>query len=302
MISIKDITIKIKKKKVKNSSIEKKFNFKKNQILKKTGIIQRYICDQEQTSEYFAIQSAKKIEKKNNLKKVSHIISVTNTPSVAFPSVANYVSSNLKLSKNVHCLGLNAGCTGFVDALLLAYNLISKNKKNSILITTSDTYSKFLSKNDRSTIPLFSDGGSATLINYSSDGMKLENFFSNTAARTQSDLIGLNENYLKIKMDGPNVLSYALSDVIPQLQLMTKKNADTVVFCHQAGKVVCDEIRKNLRKNINFPTNYHKYGNLVSTSIPNLLKENRKMLNKKKRIIFSGFGVGLSQTHAVFVK
>jgi len=56
-----------------------------------------------------------------------------------------------------------------------------------------------------------------------------------------------------------------------------------------------------LPKNVIFPENYKNYGNLVSTSIPNLIKENKKLLKKKGKIIFSGFGVGLSQAHAVFI-
>tara|TARA_B110001454_G_C12674081_1_gene415079 strand:- start:234 stop:1142 length:909 start_codon:yes stop_codon:yes gene_type:complete len=302
MIEIKDIVITLGGKKINNSSIERKFNFKKNQILEKTGIAQRFVSDKNQTSEYFAVQSAKKLEKKNNLKKVSHIISVTNTPSIAFPSIANYVCSNLNLNKNVHCIGLNSGCTGFVDAILIAYRLIDKNKKNSIIITTSDTYSKFLDKNDRSTIPLFSDGGSAVLIRYSANGMKLKKYFSNTEDNSQSNLIGLYDSNLKIKMNGPNVLSYALSNVVPKLKTLIEKNKKTIVFCHQAGKVVCDAIKNNLKKNVIFPENYSYYGNLVSTSIPNLLNENKELLRKKNQIIFSGFGVGLSQTHAVFTK
>ena len=80
----------------------------------------------------------------------------------------------------------------------LAYKLIDKVKKNSILITTSDTYSKYLDKKDRSTIPLFSDGGAAILINYSKNGLILKNYYCNTEPNTQADLMGTNEKGFKI--------------------------------------------------------------------------------------------------------
>ena len=75
-----------------------------NQIFDKTGIIKRFVSASNDTSEKYAIKSAKTLKKKNNFKNVTHIISVTNTPSVLFPSIANFVSSSLKLNNNVHCI------------------------------------------------------------------------------------------------------------------------------------------------------------------------------------------------------
>ena len=299
MIEIKDVTITLPKKIVFNSSIEKKYNFKKNQIFDKTGIIKRFVSASNDTSEKYAIKSAKTLKKKNNFKNVTHIISVTNTPSVLFPSIANFVSSSLKLNNNVHCIGLNSGCTGFVDAILLAYKLIEKRKKNSVLITTSDTYSKYIY--DRSTVPLFSDGGSAILINYSKKGMKLKDYYCSNRENSQFDLSFENSEKPRIKMNGPNVLSFTLSNVLPVLSSFIKKNEKVTLFCHQGGKIICEAVKDVLPKNVIFPENYKNYGNLVSTSIPNLIKENKKLLKKKGKIIFSGFGVGLSQAHAVFI-
>lgn len=299
MIEIKDVTITLAKKIILNSSIEKKYNFKKNQIFNKTGIIKRFVSCADDTSEKFAIKSAKLLQKKNNLDNVTHIVSVSNTPSVLFPSIANFVSSSLNLNNNVHCIGLNAGCTGFVDAILLAYRLIEKEKKNSVLITTSDTYSKYLY--DRSTVPLFSDGGAAILINYSKKGMKLKDYFCSNEKNTQFDLTFQNIKKPHITMNGPNVLSFTLSNVLPTISSFISKNEKTTLFCHQGGKIICDAVKGVLPKKVIFPENYKNYGNLVSTSIPNLVKENKKLLKNKGKIIFSGFGVGLSQAHAVFI-
>ena len=77
-------------------------------------------------------------------------------------------------------------------------------------------------------------------------------------------------------------------------------NKNTILFFHLAGKIVIDEIRNNLNDNIIVPKNYSMYGNLVSTSIPNLINKNWKTFKKRKTILFSGFGVGLSQTHLLF--
>ena len=67
MIEIKDVTITLPKKIVFNSSIEKKYNFKKNQIFDKTGIIKRFVSASNDTSEKYAIKSAKTLKKKTDL-------------------------------------------------------------------------------------------------------------------------------------------------------------------------------------------------------------------------------------------
>ena len=170
MIEISKIYYTLGKIKQNNSKIEKELGIKKNSINKLTGIKKRFISGNKETSENLALKVCKKINK-SEVKKLSHIISVTNTPSIKFPGISNYISSSLKI-KNVFCVNLNSGCTGYVDALILAYDIISNNNKSRILIVTSDTYSKFINKSDRAIRPLFSDGASATLIKYKKNGFK----------------------------------------------------------------------------------------------------------------------------------
>ena len=93
-------------------------------------------------------------------------------------------------------------------------------------------------------------------------------------------------------MNGPAVVSLALKHVIPSLKKFSKDIE--ALYLHQAGKIVISLLKNELRKNIFIPTNYEKYGNLVSSSIPILIKENLERFNRNKKIIICGFGVGLS--------
>ena len=300
MLHFKDIQIVLGKKIEENILIEKKLGFLKNEIEEKTGIKKRYIASKTQSSETLAIDAAKKIKKKNNLSKLTHIISVTNTPKIVFPSVAHYVCSALKLNQQIHCIGINSGCSGYVDAVALSHDILKANKNSEILITTSDTYSKFIGKSDRSIKPLFSDGGSATLLRHNKFGWKIEKKFSNTILNTQENLTFRENNITKkmiIKMNGPEVLSFAIQYVIPKIQELTKNEKNCVLFSHQAGKIVMNKIKKKLNSKIKIPMNYSEYGNLVSTSIPNILMKNIKNIKQYKKIILSGFGVGLTHTH-----
>ena len=289
MINISKIFYKLGKKIEYNSVIEKKLKLKKNSIYKLTGINKRFISDRNETSEKLALSVCKNLKNKDLLK-ITHIMSVTNTPSIKFPGISNFVSSSLGL-KNVHCINLNLGCTGYVDALIMAYDIINFNKNSKILIITADTYTKYISIKNRSIRPLFSDGATASLVEYNKNGFKSIIRKTKNIIKTQEDLI-FKDNI--ISMNGPAVVSLALNHVIPDLKKYSK-NVDAI-FLHQAGKIVSNLIKDKIGKDYFIPTNYEKYGNLVSSSIPVLLKENFSEFKKNKRILFCGFGVGLSMT------
>ena len=231
----------------------------------------------------------KKLSKKDFLN-VSHIIGVSNTPSIKFPGIANFVSSALNL-ENVHCINLNSGCTGYVDALILASDIINNDKKSKVLIITSDTYTKYIHQKNRNMRPLFSDGSSASIVKFDKKGFKITQRKTKNISSTQQDLIFKGN---EIEMNGPAVVAFAIKYVIPEIKKITK-NVDNI-FIHQAGKLVVNLLKSNLSNKFVIPENYAKYGNLVSTSIPVLLKENYLKLKKSKKIIICGFGVGLSMT------
>lgn len=293
MIEINEINIALGSIIEKNIQIEKKFNLKKGTIFNLTGIRQRLISSKRENAEYLAIEACKKFQK-SKLKNITHIISVTNTPSKRFPGISNYVSTLLNLT-NVHCLNLNLGCTGFVDALEISYQLIKNNKKNKILIVTADTYSKFINRNDKAVRCLFSDGAASILVSYKKNGLKLKKKVFKNIINTEDEL-SFKEN--EIKMNGPAIVSFTIKDVIPEI-INLSKNVNCI-FSHQAGKVVMAQIQKKINKKIFLPMNYSDHGNLVSTSIPLLLKQNMTRFKKEKKILICGFGVGLSASIMLF--
>ena len=123
-----------------NADIEDLVGWPSDVIFEKTGINNRYISLQDETSEYLALKSVKKIPT-DVLSKCDLIISVSNTQSNDFPTIAHFVHSELELDNRVKCIGINAGCTGFVDAIEIVYALFSSNYYNQALIINSDTSS-----------------------------------------------------------------------------------------------------------------------------------------------------------------
>lgn len=274
-----------------NSELENIAGWKEGQILNKTGISKRYLSTI--SSEDLAFKALDSLNDRNNLSDVDLIISVTNTPQVYFPTIANFAHSRLGLKKTCKCIGINSGCTGFVEA----YELVSLYFKNEIyskaLILTYDTYTHFLNDKDISTRALFSDGAAATLIEKNFDYHSIIESKVSSASDTYQSLIferGTNE----ITMKGSEVFTFGLKYVKKDLKNMADKYPGSLVILHQAGKVMIEGLKKALGESFHIPCNYSEYGNLVSTSIPCLLSENLKSFNESKTVIMSGFGVGLS--------
>ena len=291
MIKFKEIQTSLGSISESNNDLAHLVGWTSSEITKKTGIKKRFISTESETSESLAIQAARKINQ-NDLKSIDLIISVTNTQNLGFPSIAHVVHSELGLDKSVKCLGINAGCTGFVDAVELVYAFFQSDFASKAMIINSDTYSKFLN-NERSTRTLFSDGASASIIEKDPSGFYIEKKINSSIVNTyqylKKDIVN---DEARIYMNGPQVLKFAMGTVLKDL-IQIIPNEKCFLFPHQAGKLVLDLIEKKAPKNVTLFKNYQDYGNLVSASIPNLIRSNFKYI-QNDFIILSGFGVGLA--------
>lgn len=276
-----------------NIDIESLVGWDSKDILKKTGIEKRYIAAINESAETLALKAIKKINL-NKIKDCDLILSVSNTQNNDFPTIAHYIYSELGLETKIKCLGFNAGCTGFVDAIELVYSFFQTGFSNKAVIINADTYSKYVHDSDRSTRTIFSDGASITIVSKDIHGFKIKDRSFSSLKSSYEHLIKKEFNGKRqIKMNGPKVLQFAMTNVVKDILELIQNDEEYILFPHQAGKLVLDVLEKKLPKNIKIFKNYPKNGNLVSASIPNLIKENFTQLNNNK-IIISGFGVGLS--------
>lgn len=298
MIKFIDFKIVLGEKKIDNKTIENEAGWDKGQVKLKTGINQRFVSSN--SSENLAYKAIEKIKTNKWIKDVDLVISVTNTPTVLFPNFSNYAHSFLGLEENCKCLGLNSGCTGFVEALELVSFYFNNGAKKALIITY-DTYTHFLSNSDYSTRTLFSDGASVTLLKKDIKQWKIKLSKISTAPNTQNSLV-MEKKLNTIRMKGPSVFTFGIKSVKKDINKILSNYPNSLCFFHQAGKVMLDALIKSLPNNTVVPTNYPRYGNLVSTSIPCLMKENYKLINNNKIMVISGFGVGLSSHTLVLSK
>ena len=289
-------------KKKENNKTLKKFNPKMdiNRIKEKTGIDNRYISAEKETVIDISIKCANKIFKKFPKNKVDFLILVTQTSPYRIPTTACILQNKIGLKKNIIAFDINLGCSGFIYALRIASSLIESKQAKNGLIICADTYTKYISKKNTACRPIFSDAGAAILISKS-----LKNSigpFELGADGSGADALELPMNTKEIIMSGAKVLTFAMSVVPDNVNLLLKKikiskNKINKFIFHQASKYILDNINRilGIKKEQTFE-NYSKVGNTISASIPIALKDasNKDKLKNNSLVVVAGYGVGLS--------
>ena len=285
---------------VKELSIKNK-SWDIDKIHSSTGINKRYISDKNENIITLSIESAKKIITKKNKNKIGFILFVTQTSPFKLPSASCLIQHKIGLPNDIFVTDINMGCSGFIYALKLSESLVNINPKKKLgLIICSDTYSKYISKNNRSCRPIFSDASASILIGQS-DKKMIGPYDFGVDGSGFSDLL-LENNSKNIYMNGPKIALFTLKKIPNFINNFIKKNKIKkekikLMALHQASGYIYEQLKKRININKkNFYCNFNKIGNTVSASIP-LLLEKAKKANKIKGgdiIVACGFGVGLS--------
>ena len=271
-----------------------------DRLFLKTGIKNRHVLADNETPESLSIKAGKACIDKSHNKNIDGIIFVTQSPSMPLPTRACYLQDKLGIKKNSFAFDINQGCSGFVYALSVATSLIQNNTASRILIVCADYYSKYISKNDRTSRPIFSDAAAAIILE-KSETNKIGPFIFKTSGDGGEFLTVRNENK-KLYMDGPAVLKFSLN-LVPEAtyELLEKANCkikdiDTFIF-HQASAVVLNKLKKKLNiLDLKWFNQIENIGNTVSATIPIAISilQNEKKFSYSEKYLLMGFGVGLS--------
>ena len=148
-----------------NADIEKIVDTTDQWIQDRTGIKQRHIAADDQTTcdlaEFAAIKAMQAAGKTKD--DIDLIIVATTTPDQVFPSVACLLQKKLDIH-GCCAFDVQAVCTGFVYALGIADNFIKAGSAKCALVIGAETLSRILDWNDRGTCVLFGDGAGAVIV------------------------------------------------------------------------------------------------------------------------------------------
>ena len=150
---------------VENSEFEQTLDTSDEWISSRSGIKRRHIANKDETTSAMATIAAKEALEDAGLvaEDIDAIILATSTSDLTFPSAATMVQANLGMTKGF-AYDVQAVCAGFVFALANANALIISGQAKKVLVIGSETFSKLMDWEDRSTCVLFGDGAGAVIV------------------------------------------------------------------------------------------------------------------------------------------
>ncbi|MEW9856985.1 beta-ketoacyl-ACP synthase III [Novosphingobium sp. M1R2S20] len=134
-------------------------------IVERTGIRQRYIAESDETTASLATDAARKAISAAGLeaKDVDLIVLATATPDQTFPATATTVQHNLGCHGGI-AFDVAAVCSGFLYAVGVADSMLRSGMAQRALVIGSETFSRILDWEDRTTCVLFGDGAGAVIL------------------------------------------------------------------------------------------------------------------------------------------
>jgi 3-oxoacyl-[acyl-carrier-protein] synthase III len=153
-----------------NHDLEKIVDTSDQWIQDRTGIKQRHIAGENETTGDLAEQAARRAMDAagKGPGDIDLIVLATTTPDQIFPSTACLVQSRLDIH-GCAAFDIQAVCTGFVYALSVADNFIRAGSATCALVIGAETFSRILNWKDRGTCVLFGDGAGAVVVEASEE-------------------------------------------------------------------------------------------------------------------------------------
>ncbi len=300
-------------------------------IMESTGIRVRYLAAPGTSSANLCIACAKELMQGTGTKpeEICGVVFVTFTPDFLMPFNAALVQEQLGLSKEIPAFDVSLACSGYAYGLYMAAMLAGACGKK-VLLLDGDIQSAYLSGQDKATIPVMSDGGTATLVSPDESNTEWEFSFytdgsgkyaltipaAGSAAPVKVEDLeyqvfsdGSKRRNVDIFMDGFAVFRFVASDVsewLLRFLSIVNENADTLDFFipHQPNMYMIKKLARKL--NFTWENTWHCgdiVGNAGSASLPTAIALHAgRMLNKKDKkykALISGFGAGLSASAGI---
>jgi 3-oxoacyl-[acyl-carrier-protein] synthase-3 len=299
-----------------NDDLSKMVDTSDEWIRDRTGICERRIANDDQTTASLAVEASIKALQVANLRPtdIDLIICSTSTPEHIFPATACLVQDHIGATK-AGAFDLSAACSGFIYGINMAAQSIRSRSIQNALVIGSETLSRFVNWKDRNTCILFGDGAGAFVLQASempggvlsavmhSDGSGGDSLilqaggskYPATEATIQSG-----KHY--IEMDGKEVFRFA-TRVMAQATNEALEDAgielDSLdwIIPHQANIRIIEAAARGLKVPLErFIINLDRYGNTSTASIPiatvEAVEEGR--LKPGNSIVLVGFGAGLT--------
>ena len=155
---------------VTNAELAEKVDTSDEWIVARTGIRQRHIAGQGETTATLACEAARNALAAAGLAAtdIGLIVIATTTPDNTFPATATKVQALLGIDDCI-AFDVQAVCSGFLYALSVADNMMKGGMARHALVIGAETMSRLLDWEDRATCVLFGDGAGAVVLSVDDD-------------------------------------------------------------------------------------------------------------------------------------
>ncbi len=298
------------KKIITNDDLSKTIDTSDEWISTRSGIKQRHISNEIETTAYMASEASKKaLENSKGItaQDLDLIIVTTTTPDSTFPSTACKVQ-NIIGAKNAAAFDLQAVCSGFLYGLSVTESMIKGGSFKNVLLIGADKMSSIIDWKDRSTCVLFGDGAGAVILSSTdpsnvsgvisskieSDG-SLGNILYTSGGTATTKTAGF------VKMEGKEVFKHAVQKMTSSMEELleshnlTHADIDWIVP-HQANIRIIELIAKKMElPQDKIIATIDKHANTSAASIPLAIDtEGTSKFKKGDKIIFTAAGGGFT--------
>ena len=157
---------------VTNADLAKKIDTTDEWITQRTGIKQRHVAGEGETTSSMATQAALAALAKVNLTgaDIDMIVLATTSPDQTFPATAVTVQDKIGMGDRGFAFDIQAVCSGFIYALATADNFIKAGQAKRALVIGAEHFTNLLDWSDRTTCVLFGDGAAAVILEADESG------------------------------------------------------------------------------------------------------------------------------------
>ncbi len=284
-----------------NHDLEQMFDTNDQWIVERTGIRERHVGG---TTVGLSIESGRQALEMSGLdvREIDAVVLATTTPDRTVPGSSAAVQNELGL--RCGAFDVNAACSGFTYALVIAHGLIATGARKILCIGT-DTLARITDWTDRNTAVLFADGSGAVVLEAVEGPGQLLGW--------DLDADGSAEHYLyadiggTVVMEGKEVFRRAVRIMVDSAQkslLAAGVGIDEIklVVPHQANiriiEAACHRLGVPMER---AATVLQRTGNTSSASIPLALADalSAGRVANGDLVLLVGFGAGMTAASAV---